>query len=410
MMLRRSFRFLQNQRSSLLTEERQSETILLNRLRKNRQKSKAGGRGFFSYFRAVTASRLQGAVVAGGIVLGSAIVLGPWLIDEYKEMLGLHYIPLPPLPSMSPEWWECEWRKMNPVWRRGEAGEGAFYHGAYDYVRRVTGRDMSSADAFLSTKPGAEKGRSKREAAAPSPQALVPLCGDSAILYTLVHQGYEVDGVDCSETALRAATERVERMIPRGDFNKIDLHWSDIFAPQLWERRTGELATAQAGRRGAAAAASSSSSPSSPRYDVIYERQGFSSLPPQQREDYAQLLQQALKPDGVMYVEGIYRTGRVANNKHGGPPYEVSRRDLKQYFPEASGFHVRCEEKNDALALLSRESRVLQRVPKELYVTPFHCAVFRDLAVNAAERDRMEEVMKARPPPPPPTDSSMIHL
>eukprot|EP00796_Vickermania_ingenoplastis_P007876 gene7876-5503_t len=403
---------------TVLSEAQQSETLLINRIRQNRRE-KSRGRPSFFRLRALTASRLQGYVVIAGILIGSAVVLGPWMINEYQEMLGLRYTPLDPrhMPALSCEWWETEWRKMNPTWRRGESDEG-FYESSLGFLESVTGRDVHTAEGWRATRPG------KPRATTTPATALVPLCGDTPMIGVLGQKGYLVDAVDASPTAIRAAVERTERTLPPSYFNtRVKLHWSDIFSPALWgaasplqQHAAAAAATASTGgspssttswwrrHQDGPSPASSSSSATGPQYDIIYERQGITSIPLDQRSDYAHLLSQALKPDGVLYVEGIFRTGRVANNKRAGPPFGLSRREIKELFPGSTegrnaqtgsnaGFHVVCEEKKDALVKLSREDRVLQRIPKELYVTPFHCAVFRDAAVN---HERLAALRKKR--------------
>lgn len=515
--------------STLLSQEEQSATILINRIRENRKKRRhnrgGGAHGFFS-FRALTASRLQGYVVAGGMVIGAAVVLGPWLINEYKEMLGLHYTPLDPSyqPALSVDWWESEWRKMNPTWRRGENDEG-FYENLCSFIATRTGRDIRSAASFQATHPSATafstKSVSSTSTTTPPPRVLIPLCGDSPLIAQFAQQGYVVDGIDASQTAMRSAVERTERLLPVSLYHRVRFHWMDFFSPALWEqggplayhapsmtgmtrgggprREEDEEGKKKGWRRFCRAPASGASTVGSPllsnssvsssslslsggsehhegkgwkwwrrgkdlsngnrtdstsssgrkhtgvhppQFDLIYERQGITSIPLWQREDYAYLLQRALKPDGILYVEGIFRTGRVANNKHAGPPYGLSRKELRQLFSDAgdgssvgekgvgarkttttstagslpgmeeensvengavgsqekdwvSGFHVECEERNDAMTSLSREDRVLRRVPKELYVTPFHCVVYRKGALNLERLKALAESQHA---------------
>lgn len=536
--------------SPILSQEEQSATILINRIRANRKKrlgNRGGGRHGFFNFRAVTASRLQGYVVAGGMVIGAAVVLGPWLISEYKELLGLHYTPLDPShqPGLGVEWWESEWRKMNTTWRKGESDD-SFFENLCRFVESRTGRDLRSAESFVNTHPSHSpppqnnKDNNNTSSAMitfrpssssstfPRPRVLIPLCGDSPMLARFALGGYDVDGIDASQTAMRSAVERTERVVPVSLFSRIRLHWEDFFSPTLWEKggpldEKNHVSAASAlssgwqennhgdkmeagkemkkgwfwGRfysskstkddaaaavdsfplsssshRSASASSSSSSRNEVPQFDLIYERQGMTSIPFSQREDYAYLLQRALKPDGLLYVEGIFRTGRVANNKHAGPPFGLSRRELRHLFSDSSSvengeeaeasvrrgmttdgsgsgkdggdamtssdpslsssppqkdphlhqeegkqtkhhhlfpfhnkwetkkkvkkeeerkkldlfseFHVECEERNDALASLSREDRVLRRVPRELYITPFHCVIYRkgSAAVN----------------------------
>lgn len=380
------------------------DQVMMNRMRRSKM------RGMFS-LRTLTSSRMQGYVAAGGIVVAAAVFIGPWLWEELRELMGSKYVPLPPshMPHTSPEWWENEWRKMNPMWRAGES-VSTFFVGPYRFVKAQTGRDMSSAADFARTAPTSSTRASATEgtaagsgwvwhrmthvfsrspsasaaattgaalpggsSASPPPRMLVPLCGDSPILRTAALQGYEVDAVDAAQTAIQAAVCRTEEGLPAECYARVHLHWKNFFAPELWE---GPLK----GRR----------------YDVIYERQGMTSLNREQRPDYAYLLKRAMKEDGVIYVEGIFRTGRVKGNKLSGPPYSLSKRELEQLFPHSEGFYVRCEEKTDAMQQLSRENRVLKRVPRELYVTPFSCVVFREAAVNLQTR---EEPLRHPDPP-----------
>lgn len=392
------------------SEELKSQ-VMINRFRRSKMRNP------FS-LKALTGTRLQGFVAAGGIILGAAVFLGPWMWEEYQEMLGNKYVPLSPsqMPRTSPEWWENEWRKMNPSWRAGESTPD-FFVGPYSFVKEQTGRDLSSAMDFVRTSPAesplhhdnkssvrsnawgysffsrcvglfyhsaprpsssSSSSTAAAAAAAPpsstrangtqmllpdAPTMLVPLCGDSPILRTAALQGFEVDGVDSSQTAIRSAVERSEQGLPLERYQQIHLHWKNFFAPELWE---GPL--------------------KGKKYDVIYERQGMTSLNREQRPDYAYLLKRALKDDGVIYVEGIFRTGRVKGNKLRGPPYSLSKKELEHLFSPEEGYYVRCEEKTDAMQQLSRENRILKRVPKELYVTPFRCVVFREAAVNLATR------------------------
>lgn len=368
----------------------ESDQVLFNRIRR-RYVARPWS------LRALTGTRLQGWAAVAGVVMGAAFFLGPWMWDEWQELLHKKFVPLDPstMPRMSPDWWENEWRKMNVTWRVGESMP-SFYEKPYAFVKKTTGRDLSTAELFAATRPDGEGGgkRSgrwrrasslfKRDGGAESAfagnprkvRALVPLCGDSPIVRTMAIQGYDVDAVDSSQTAIQSAVEKTERALPLDAYDRIHFHWKDFFAPELWE---ADLKGRQ--------------------YDVIYERQGMTSLNREQRPDYAFLLKRALKTDGVLYVEGIFRTGRVKGNKVRGPPYSLSKKELDHLFPQHEGFFVRCEEKNDAMAMLSRENRVLQKVPKELYITPFHCAVFRAAAVNLAEREKAQAAEAATSAP-----------
>lgn len=343
--------------------------------------------------RALTGTRVQGWAAAGGILLGAAFFLGPWMWDEWQELLNKKFVPLDPsaMPRTSPDWWENEWRKMTITWRAGESSPN-FFVKPYAFVRGMTGRDLSSAEALVATRPVSDNSYNgssgngsgvswwkfwtragDNNATTPHgmrrvvASAFVPLCGDSPIVRTLALQGYDVDAIDSSQTAIQSAVGKTEMGLPLDAFDHVHFRWRDFFSPELW---------------------SGGGAYDGKRFDLIYERQAMTSLNREQRQDYAYLLKRALRDDGVIYVEGIFRTGRVKGNKVRGPPYSLSKRELEHLFPESEGLFVRCEEKNDALTKLSRENRVLQRVPKEMYTTPFNCVVFRAAAVNLEERDR----------------------
>jgi SAM-dependent methyltransferase len=318
-------------------------------------------------------------LVAGGVILGGAVVLGPWIVDETKAAFGYNatIVDASYLPEYTPEWWENEWRKMLIKWRRGEYVAN-FHAPSYDYIKSIVGRDMAmeprqrfAQRVGPSTPPSwwrkligqGDGGRKKDIAAALAnkPRALVPMCGDSPILRVLTEQGYQVDGVDSSETAIRTAVEKLEAVLPASAFSSLTLHYKNIFAPSLWNNDL-------AGRQ----------------YDFIYDRQALSALNPSQREDYVFLIKQALKDDGILYVEGIFRTGRVKGNKIRGPPFGLSRAQLRDLFPEQEGFFVQCQDAEDnAISLLDTQSKVLRRVPKELHVTTFPCVVFREAGIGA---------------------------
>lgn len=371
--------------------EELNEQVLWTRLKRKHQE-----RPKFS-LKALTATRVQSWMVAAGVVAGAAIVIGPWMWQEYREAFGFDFVAVDPttMPRTSPEWWENEWRKMNPWWRAGDTVE-RLRQSIFPFIKQQTGRDASTAEAFIESRPSHRGGALGGSAWAwpwqrknitssggeglgsrPVARALVPLCGDTPVLRELALSGYEVDGIESSETAIRAAVERTERGLPLELYDRVHLRHQDFFSPTLWD---GPL-------RGV-------------RYDFIYERQGMTSLNRDQRSDYAYLLKRALKDDGVLYVEGIFRTGRVKGNKIRGPPYSLTRNELRSLFPDREGFFVRCEEKPDAVRLLTREDRVLRRVPKELHVTPFNCVVFREAAANLDNRNTHTVATEAATPAP----------
>lgn len=285
-------------------------------------------------------TQTKSGLIGGCIVVGAAVIfLGPWYLNELSEATGQQVRLAPPsvLPKVSPLWWDQMWRRqaLNP-----DAEIEGQFQPVFDYVASVTGVNVARPPL-------------PRRESDPHHQAFVPLCGASLMMKTLVVEGYEVDAVDCSETALRCAVERNENGLDPAQFDRLHLIWSDIFAPKLWGTTLKHK-----------------------KYHFIYERQGITSVERDLREDYAFLLKRALRPDGIMYVEGVFRTGRVAGNKTNGPPFSLSRVDLQMLFPESEGYLVKCSNSVDnAVAKLDRASRILQKVPKELYITTYPCVV-----------------------------------
>ncbi|CCW68474.1 unnamed protein product [Phytomonas sp. Hart1] len=339
------------------------EDALFNRIRKKHVP-------FRIFRRAITMSRLQSWTLMVGVLGGAAFFIGPWLWDEIQEATHKKFIPLPPssMPRTSPTWWENEWQKGNPLWRHGEDASD-FYKAVYNFIWSQTGRDLSTAERFIASNPDPKvaqgaKCKTKDGELKALPEVLVPLCGDSLIIRTMGIQGYDVHGIEVSETAVRSLVQRTELLLPIQSYKNIHIHWDDFFSTSLWE---GPL--------------------KGKKFDIIYERQGITSLNRDQRPNYVYLLKQALKDDGLIYVEGIFRTGRVKGNKVRGPPYSLSHKEIEYLFPTSEGYFVRCEEKVSAMSRLSLEDRVLRRVPQELYVTPFKCVVFRAAGVNLKERD-----------------------
>lgn len=330
-------------------------------------------------FKGWSSPQYLNAAIIGGVIVGGYVVIGPWVRDESAETFGYKntIVDHDHMPHLTISWWENEWRKMQTTWRKGEY-KADFHKEPYEYIQSIVGRDMAdeplrrysqhfekaSSSSWWKALLGGRKNNSVSTSAptiAPS-RALVPLCGDSPIIRLLLEQGYQVDAVDASESAIRSCVEKLEVQIPQSAFHRLTLHFKDFFAASLWN---SDLA----GRK----------------YDFIYDRQALSVVAPNRREDYAYLLKQALKDDGILYVEGIFRTGRVKGNKVKGPPFGLSRAQLRDLFPERDGYFVQCRDAEDnAVKLLDVESKVLRRVPKSLHVTSFPCVVFREAGIGAA--------------------------
>ena len=166
--------------------------------------------------------------------------------------------------------------------------------------------------------------------------------------------GYEVDAVDVSDLAIRGLVEETEPLLTIRMIRNVHLHLDDVFGAEFW-RKLGLG-----------------------RFDVIYDRQGISAVNPRDREDYAFLLRRALKPEGVIVLEGNYRTPHVRGNKSRGPPFDLSEAELKRLFPEHDGFEVKCKDLPDEfLKDFGPEVRVTGKVYKEHWATQFPCVAYR---------------------------------
>jgi SAM-dependent methyltransferase len=224
-----------------------------------------------------------------------------------------------------------------PEFSQGEK----WYKNNFRFIFDITGKNYTSAEEIASKSN-------------PSPTALVPLCGASPVVGLLADGGWSVHAVDASETALRRLVQITEESLPLQKFPKAHLHYGDVFSAEVW-RSMGPDA----------------------KFDFIYDRMGMACIAREKRQDYAFLMRQALKPGGIMFVEGVFRTGRVKGNKVSGPPFGLSLAELQDLFPEKLGLLVKCRDQMDPTTSLDRESRVLKRVPREMYVTTFPCIVLQ---------------------------------
>ena len=135
------------------------------------------------------------------------------------------------------------------------------------------------------------------------------------------------------------------------------------------------------------------------KYDFIYDREGITAVNPEDRQNYAFFLKRSLKEDGILFVEGTFRTGRVKGNKIRGPPFSLGEDQLTALFPKEQGYNVKCDsDVPDKMFSIDRENRILGRIPKNLYVTPIPCVVWKKAAEDtrrlrelAAERAALED-------------------
>jgi hypothetical protein len=390
-------------------------------------------------FRFFWAVRGQLVVVMAGALVGWYFMAYPFFAESFKELFQYHR-PMEQanlaLPTLSVAWWQNQWRKGVQTWRRGESEPG-FYNTPCDWVEKVTGKDLRRPFEAFGFNPAkasdsASRGKtwnleeavddkkfkikalkrkedevehdalqmrlqerkgtydpynfsdqekppdvpredrravSKFENDSSRARALVPMCGDSPIVRELAQMGYNVDGVDAVELAIGTNAQKTE--IVWGGWNeepmhRIHLHYSDIFEPSLWRMLP---------RKG---------------YDLIWDRQGLSAIDPEARDDYAFVLKRAVKPNGLIYTEGCYRTKRVSKNRSNGPPFHFGHKELTNLFPLNEGYMVKCNELKEVQREdLRPEDRVLGQIPKEQQVRFFPCVIYLDEAKAKAEYERL---------------------
>jgi len=371
--------------------------------------------------------------------LGNYMMVYPFMEETFRNIF-MYDRPIEAaqvaLPSLSTSWWENQWRKGVQSWRNGERGVEGFYNMGCDWVLKQTGKDIrtpfesfgydkskasdsaklgerwnlaeqehargirkqewelqlwdaerererkrledimvdraAAEDPYLDKRPTVQKEVrrvSKFGDDKTRPRALVPMCGDSPIVRNIADWGYNVDAVDSAVLAIGTLSSETETAF--GGWNeepmhRMHLHQSDIFDPTLWRMLPRKA------------------------YDLIWDRQGMSAIDPEARDDYAFVLKRALKDDGVLYVEGTYRTKRVHRNRIGGPPFHFGYRELTNLFPLDEGWLVKCEElKEVQKSDLTAEERLTGDLPKRLKVRHFPCAVWKDEAKARAENERL---------------------
>jgi hypothetical protein len=305
-----------------------------------------------------------------GMFVATCVLAAYFMVWPYLEMY-LNYVTnadrqlLEPdihLPHIGMDWWVNQWRKGLCEWRKGESFPG-FHVPLFKFIEDMRGVDMLALPAERCGFGLEEKQRSKAQRAAAPCKALVPMSGDSPVVKVLAEHGYETHAVDSCDVAVRYLFERLDAELKHDTptSNRIKLHFADVMSPKLWR----QLETHS--------------------YDLIYDRQGLASVDPSKREDYAYILKRALKPDGVIYVEGCFRTAKVPLNHKQGPPFNFGRPHLEVAFAPEDDWVVECAEVRDIKRKdLSPEAQVTGRIPDELHAMPFPCAVWQD-ALRAAE-------------------------
>jgi hypothetical protein len=331
------------------------------------------------YWKAAFTANAGSTLILFFVGTSSIMVAVPWIFYQWQEILGFDIEMFDrerTMPPHTPPWWLNEWRKHLTPWRAAESWleNDNFYGRAFDWVHRSCGKDMLKPRTWFTAPPAETKDDKKKNSSSvvrhhddkniksKHPRALVPMCGDSPIIKVLANAGYEVDGIDCVDMAIRELSDRLEVIFSTKPetLGRIHLHLQDVFAPHAWKNETGVVNSKEA-------------------FDFIWDRQGITAVDPDRREDYAFLLKKALKPDGVIYVEGMNRTSKRRKNRDAGPPFHFGEEQLAQLFPRHQGFRVKCMEMRElVLDDLDPESKVTGIIPEWLLARPFPCAIWKD--------------------------------
>lgn len=172
---------------------------------------------------------------------------------------------------------------------------------------------------------------------------LVPLCGKSLDLLWLVQQGYQVTGIELSETAVLQFFK--ENNLSFSDKTSLGLKHYQAAELSIW---VGDIFAMDA----------TFFSP----FDAIYDRAALVALPASLRPAYAQLCWQWLKPQGSIFL----KTLSYKQELYSGPPYSVSATEVAGLYTDAS---IRCLKttKRDKLnqdTPISTEDKVWQLLKK----------------------------------------------
>jgi thiopurine S-methyltransferase len=145
----------------------------------------------------------------------------------------------------------------------------------------------------------------------PAPaRILVPLCGKSQDLLWLSQQGYQVEGVELSELAVRAFFDE-QGLSPRQSQQGQWQVW-ESGRLRLWCGDFFELTAAQLGR-----------------VDAIYDRAALIALPPAMRQAYARHLQAQVGTVPHLLVTLEYPQGQMD-----GPPFSVEQSEVETLFAQ----------------------------------------------------------------------------
>lgn len=150
----------------------------------------------------------------------------------------------------------------------------------------------------------------------PNSKILVPLCGKSVDLLWFVQQGYQVTGIELSETAVLQFFK--ENNLSFSEETSLGFKHYQADALSIW---VGDIFTMDAKLLSS--------------FDAIYDRAALVALPARLRPAYAHLCWQWLKPQGLIFL----KTFSYKQELYSGPPYSVSATEVASLYTDAS---IRC--------------------------------------------------------------------
>ena len=155
-------------------------------------------------------------------------------------------------------------------------------------------------------------------------RVLVPLCGKSLDLSWLAAQGFEVLGVELTQTAVEqffSEQQVVPQIRQQGAFTVFEAGPVTILCGDVFKLTTAEVTGCSA----------------------FYDRAAMIALPPEMRADYARLLARIL-PQGC---QGLLITLDYDQSQMNGPPFSVPDAEVQDLM--ASAWTLRVVEQPDVL-------------------------------------------------------------
>lgn len=138
-------------------------------------------------------------------------------------------------------------------------------------------------------------------------KVLVPLCGKTKDLIWLKEQGLQVHGVELAEQAVTEFFQENQFPVATSKSGPFTNYTSDaitISCGDFFKLDRNET------------------------YDLVYDRASLVALPEEMRKDYAQVITDALKPQG-QYLLIVYE---YEQSKMAGPPFSISDQEVKDLY------------------------------------------------------------------------------